>query len=287
MSEREQEVWLVNDGLCNEDCGSGVFPFSSVQFSHSVVSNTLRLHELQHARLPCPSSTPRACSDSCPLCWGYHPTVSPSVVPFSSCLQSFPSLGTFQMNQFFTSDGQSIGISASMSVLPMYVQDWLPLGLTGLISLPSKGLSRIFSNWFKIINSSELSFLCSPTPTPIHDYWKEKKNIALTRWTFVSKVTSLLFNILSRLVKAFLPRSKHLLISWLQSPSAVILEPKKIKSVTVFLEVSLSICREVVGLDAIILVFGMLNFKPTFSLLCFILINSFFILKLHTILLLL
>ena len=127
-------------------CQLGRPQSTSLQFSHSVMSNALRLHELQHTGLPCPTSTPRASSDSCPLHWGYHPTVSPSVVPFSSCLQSFPSLGTFQMNQFFTSDVQSIGISASTSVPRMYAQDWFPLGLTGLISLTSKGLSRVFSN---------------------------------------------------------------------------------------------------------------------------------------------
>ena len=132
------------------------------------------------------------------------------------------------MSQFFTSGGQSIGISASASVLPMNIQDWFPLGWTGLISLQSKRLS---TPQFKSINSSVFGFLYSLTLTSIYDYWKKK--IALTRQTFVGKVMSLLFNMLSRLVKTFLPRSKSLLVSWLQSPSAVILEPKKIKSVTV------------------------------------------------------
>ena len=111
--------------------------FSSVQFRH---------HGLQHARLLCPSPTPGVYSDSCPLSWWCLPTISSSVVPFSSCLQSFPAAGSFQMSQFFPSGGQSIGVSASASVLPMNTQDWFPLKWTGWISLQSKGLSRVFSN---------------------------------------------------------------------------------------------------------------------------------------------
>ena len=116
------------------------------QFSCSVMCNFLWPHGLQHARLPCPSPTPRAYSNSCPLSRWCHPTISSSVVPFSSCLQSFPASGSFQMSQFFTSGGQNIGVSASASVLPRNIQDWFPLGLTGLISLKSKGLSRVFTN---------------------------------------------------------------------------------------------------------------------------------------------
>ena len=145
----------------------------SVQFSHSVESDSLRPHGLQHARLPCPSPTPRTYSNSCPLSWWCHPTISSSVVPFSSCPQSFPASGSLQMSQFFTSGGQSIGVSASASVLPMNIQDWFPLGWTGWLSLLFKGLSRVFSSTkFKSINSSALSFLYSPTLTSIHDYWK-------------------------------------------------------------------------------------------------------------------
>ena len=107
---------------------------------------TLRHHGLQHARLLCPSPTPRAYSNSCPWSRWCHPTISCSVVPFSSHLQSFPASGSFQMSQFFASSGQSIGISSSASVLPMNIQDWFPLGLTGLISLQSRGLWRVFSN---------------------------------------------------------------------------------------------------------------------------------------------
>ena len=118
----------------------------TVQFSWSVVSDSLQPHGLQHARPPCPSPTSRVYTNSHPLSWWCHPTISSSVIPFSSCLQSFSASGSFQMSQFFTSGGQSIGASASASVLPMNIQDWFPLGWTGWISLQSKGLSRVFSN---------------------------------------------------------------------------------------------------------------------------------------------
>ena len=113
---------------------------SSVQFSHSVVSDSLRPQGLQHARPPCPSPTPRVHSNSCPLNWWRHPTISSSVVPFSSCLQSFPALGSFPVSQLFAWGGQSIGVSASASVLPMNIQDWFPVRWTGWISLLSKVL---------------------------------------------------------------------------------------------------------------------------------------------------
>ena len=119
---------------------------SSVQFSHSVMSDSLGPHGLQHARLPCPSSTPGSCSNSCALSRWHYPTISSSVIPFSSCLQSFPTSESFPVSQFFTSRGQNIGASASASVLPMNIQDWFPLWLTGLISFQSKWPSRVFSN---------------------------------------------------------------------------------------------------------------------------------------------
>ena len=165
------------------------------------------------------------------------------------------------MSQLFSWGGQSIGASALASVLPMNIQDWFPLGLTSLISLQSKGLLRVFSN--TSVQKHQflvLSLLYGRTLTSIHDYWKNH----LTIWTFVSKVSFLLFNLLSRFVIAFLPRSKHLLISQLQSSSAVILEPPKIKSATVS-TFSLSICHEVMGSEAMILVFWMLSFKPVYS----------------------
>ena len=119
----------------------------SLQFSSVAQSClTLQPHGLQHSRPPCPLPTPGVYSSSCPLSQWCHPTISCSVVPFSSCPQSFPASGSFPMSQFFTSGGQSIGVSASASVLPVNIQDWFPLGFTGWISLQSKGLSRVFSN---------------------------------------------------------------------------------------------------------------------------------------------
>ena len=189
------------------------------------MSNSLWPHELQHTRLTCPSPTPRVHSNSRPSSQWCHPAISSSVTPFSSCPQSLPASGSFPVSQHFTWGGQSIGVSASASVLPMNTQDWSPLGWTGWLSLQSRDLQESSpAQHFKSINSSVLSFLHSPTLTSIHDYWK---NHSLTRQTFIGKVMSLLFNMLFRLVIAFLPRSKCLLISWLQSPSAVILEPKK------------------------------------------------------------
>ena len=144
-----------------------------VQFSCSVMSDSLWPHESQNTRPPCPSPTPRVYPNSCPLSWWYHPTISSSVVLFSSCPQSLPASGSFPRSQFFAWGGQSIGVSASASVLPMNIQDWSPLGWTSWISLQSKGLSRVFSTpQFKSINSSPLSFLYSPTLTSLHDYWK-------------------------------------------------------------------------------------------------------------------
>ena len=121
--------------------------FSSVQFSCSVVSDSLGPRGLKDARLPCPSPAPGACSNSCPSSqWCVGDAISSSVVPFSACLQSFPASGSFPMSQFFTSGGQSIGVSASASVLPVNIQDWFPLRWTGCISLQSKRLSKVFTN---------------------------------------------------------------------------------------------------------------------------------------------
>ena len=133
----------IKSQLCLITFGNPKF---SVQFSPSVMSDSLQLHGLQPARLPCPSPTPRASSDSCPLSRWCHPTISSSVIPFFSCPQSFPASGSFPMSQLFASGGQSIGVSASTSILPINIQDWFPLGWTGWISLQSEGLSRVFSN---------------------------------------------------------------------------------------------------------------------------------------------
>ena len=163
-----------------------------------------------------------------------NPTISSSVVPLSSCLQSFPASGSFQMSHLFTAWGQSTGVSASTSVLPVKTQDWSPLIWNGWMSLLSKGgqqektLLQYYSSKASILRCSAF-FIVQLS----HPYMTAGKNIALTRQTFVHKVMSPLFNMLPRLVITFLPGSKHLLISWLQSPSAVILEPPKIKSAIV------------------------------------------------------
>ena len=147
---------------------------SQFQFSRTLVSDSLQPHGLQHARLPCPSPTPRACSNSCPSSWWYHPTISSSVLPFSSCLQSFPASGSFPMSQFFASGGQSIEASASVSVLPMNIQDWCPLGLTSLSSLQSKGLSRVFSNPTVQKHQFFSTQLCLWFNSYIHTWLQEK-----------------------------------------------------------------------------------------------------------------
>jgi len=148
-----------------------IYIYIYMLFSCSIVFNPLWPHGLQHTRLPYPSQSPGVCSDSCPLSWWCHPTISSSVVPFSSCLQSFPASGSFQMSQFFTSGGQSAGVSAPASVLPMNIQDWFPLEWTSWISLPSKGLSRVFSNT-TVQKHPFFSCLYSPTLTSKYDYWK-------------------------------------------------------------------------------------------------------------------
>ena len=157
------------------------------------MSNSLRPHGLQHARLPCPSPTPGACSNSCPLSQWHHPIISSSVVPFSSCLHSFPGSGSLPVSLFFTSGGQNIGVSASASVLPMNIQNWFPLGWTGWISLQSKGLLRVFSN----ITVQKHQFFSTHLFLMVqlsHPFMTNGKTIALTRRTFVDKVISLLFS---------------------------------------------------------------------------------------------
>ena len=213
------------------------------------MSDSLRPRGLQHARLPCPSPIPRACSNLCPLSQWCHPTISSSVVLPSV----FPSIRVFSSESVlrirwpkYWSFSFSISPSNEFSGLISFRIYWFDdLAVQGTL----KSLLQHYSSKASILWCSAF-FLVQLTS--IHDYWK--KIIALTRWTFVGKVMSLLFNMLFILVIAFLPRSKCLLISWLQSTSAVILEPKKIKSVTVSV-VSPSICHEVMGPDAMILVF--------------------------------
>ena len=164
---------------------------------------TLRPHGLQHTRLPCPSPTSGACSNSCLLSQWCYPTILSPVIPFSSCLQSFPASGSFQMSQFFSSHGQSIGVSASTSVLPVNIQDLFPLGWTPCSPKDSQEYSP--TPQFKSISSSALSFLYGSALTPIQDYWKN--NVALPIWTLLSKVLSLFFNALYRFVTVFLQRA--------------------------------------------------------------------------------
>ena len=142
--EQKKEVHFPIQERIERHPGHPYTQFSSV--CHSVMSNSSWPHEPQHARPPCPPPTPGVHPNPCPLCWWCHPTISSSVIPFSSSPQSFPASGSFQMSQLSTWGGQSIGVSASTSVLPMNTQDWSPLGWTGWISMQSKGLSRVFSN---------------------------------------------------------------------------------------------------------------------------------------------
>ena len=191
------------------------------------MSDSLQAHELQHARPPCPSPNPRVYSNSSPLSRWCHPAISSSVSPSPPAF-NLSQHQTLPMSQFFAPGGRSIGISASTSVLPVNTQYWYPLGRTGWISLLFKRPSRVFSNTIvqKHLFIVQLS----------HPSMTTGKTIALTRWTFVGKVMSLLFNMLSRLVITFLPRSKHLLISWLQSTSTVFFESKKITCMLTFTE---------------------------------------------------
>ena len=169
---------------------------AEIQFSHSVTSDSLWPHGLQHTRLPCPSPTPRIYPNSCPLSRWCHPTILSSIIPFSSCSQSFPASGSFPMSQFFTSGGQSIGASASASVLPMkalisFRIDWFNFLavqeiLKSLLQHHSSKASIIWCSAFFIVQLS-------------HSYMTTEKTIALSRWTFVGKVMSLLLNMLSRL----------------------------------------------------------------------------------------
>ena len=214
-----------------------------------MMPNSLQPLALQHTRLPCPSSSPGACSSSCPSSWWYHPTMSSSVVQenFHVLLPSiFPSIRVFSNESVlcirwpkYWSFSLSITPSNEYSGLISFRMDWLDLlAVQGTL----KSLLQYHGSKASILQCS-VFFMVQLS----HPYMTIGKNIDLPRWTFVGKVMSLLFNMLSRLVIALLPRSKHLLILWLQSPSAVILEPRKIKSITVSI---LSICHEVMGPDA-------------------------------------
>ena len=209
------------------------------------MSDSLSLQGLQHAPPPCPSPTPRAHSNSLAPSQWCHQTISSSVVPFSSCLQSFPASGSFPRSQFFASGGQSTGVSASTSVLPMNVQDWFPLWDILAVQGTLKSLLQHHSSKASILWHSAF---CTIQLSHPYNYWKKH---SFDKWTFVGKVMSLLFNMLSRLVKAFLPRSQCLLTSWLQSPPAVILEPPKLKYLIVFIVAPFT-CHKVMGPDAMV-----------------------------------
>ena len=225
--------------------------------------NSLQPHEPQHAQPLCPSPTPRVYTNPCPSSQWCHPAISSSLVPFSSCPQSLPAW-----------------VLSNESVLCIRWPKYWSFSFNSSPSNEHPGLISFRMDWFDLLavqgtlksllqhHSSKASILwCSAffIVQLSHPYMTTGKTIALMRWTSVDKVMSLLLNMLSRLVITFLSRSKRLLILWLQSPSAVILEPRMIKSATVS-TVSPCICHEVMGLDAMILVFWMLSFKPTFSL---------------------
>ena len=265
--KKETEKADLKNHSTNEDQGIQSHQLVS-QFSHSVMSDSLWPHEPQHARPPCPSPTPRVHPNPCPfnhlifcrpLC--LLPSIFPRIRVFSneSALHiRWPKYWSFSF---------SISPSSEHPGLISFRMDWLDLlavqgTLKSLLHHHRSKASVFRCSAFFIVQLS-------------HPYMTTGKTIALTRQTFVDKVMSLLFNMLSRLVITFLPRSKRLLISWLQSPSAVILEPQKIKSATVS-TVSTSICHEVMGPDAMILVFWMLSFKPTFSLSSFTFMKRLF-----------
>ena len=162
---------MITAPQCSKSYSRVCWLYFEFQFSRSVMFNSFRPHGLQHARPPCSSPIPRAYSNSCPLSQWCHPTISSSVIPFSSCLQSFPASGSFQISQFFASGGQSTGVSASTSVLPINIQDWFPLGWTGWISLLSKG---VFSNTTVQKHQFFSAQLSSQSNSHIHTWLLEK-----------------------------------------------------------------------------------------------------------------
>ena len=227
---------------------------------------------MTHARLPCPSLCPEFAQTLSIESW-YPPIISSSVAPFSSCFQSFPAAGSFPMSWFFASGGQSVEPSVSdQSFQWMVSVDLLRIDKFYLLAVQGTFQSLLQHHSLKALILWLSAFFMVQ---PLHTYLTTGKTITLIIWTSGGKVISLLFYMLSRFVTAFLPRSKSLLILWLESPSTVILEPKKMKSVTVS-TFSPSTCHKVMGLDAMILVFWMLSFKPAFSLSSFLFIKRLF-----------
>ena len=233
-------------------------PFSSVQFSHSVVSNSLQTHELQHTRPPCPSLTPGVHSNSCPSSPWCHPAISSSVVPFSSCLQFFPASGSFLCIRWPKYPSFSFNISPSneYSGLISFRIDWFDLlEVQGTL----KSLLEHYSSKSSILQHSAFFIVQLSDP-----YMTTGKTMALTRWTFVGKVMSLLFNMLY-VCHSFSSKEKASSNFMASVTICSDFGALELKSVTVSIA-SPSICHEVMGPDAIILVFWMLSFKPTFSL---------------------
>ena len=241
-----EDEWL-------KKCGTYIWWNILLLYNYWVVSDSLQALGMQHSRLPCHSLSPRVCSKPCPLCQWCYCTILSSAALFSFCLLSFIASGSFQMSR---SSHQMIKVlELQLSISPsMNIQSWFPLGLTDLISLQSKGLTRVFSNTTAPILQGSAFFIVQLS----HLSMTSGKTVVLTIWTFVGKVMSLLLNMLSKFVIAFLPRSKYLLITWLQSPLAVTLEPKEIKYVTAS-TFSPSICHKEMGQDAMILFLLMLN----------------------------
>ena len=242
-------------------------------FSHPAMSDSLQLHGQQLSKPPCLSPSPRVCPRSCSSYQWCHSVISSSYALFSFCPQSFPASGTFPVSHPFSSDGQNTGASASELVLPLNIQGWSPLRLTGLISLLSKGLSGVFSST-TVQRHQFFSILPSLRPSSHNriDQWEDH---SLDYMDLCWRVMSLLFSTLSRFVIVFLLITNRLLISWLQSPSALILEPKKRKCVTTS-TFSPSICHAGMGTEAMILIFLIFSLKPALSLPSFTLIKRFF-----------
>ena len=230
-------------------------------FSCSVTSHSRWPHGVPHPRLPCPSPSPGVCSNSCPVSQWHLPTILSSIVSFSNCFQYFPASESFLMSRLFASGGQSIGTSASASVLIMNIQDWFPLGFTGLISLLSKGLSRVFSNTTVQKHQRSAFFMVQLS----HLYMTTGKTVTLTRQIFVSKVMSLLFNMFSKFVISF--SSKEQVSFNFMAAGAICSDfgAQESKVCHCFHCFPIYLLWSD-GSDAMILVFWMLSFKPAFSL---------------------
>ena len=235
------------------------------------MSDSLKPHGLQHTKLPCTWLTPGTCSNSWPSSWWFHPTISSSVIPFSSCLQSFLASGSFQMSQFFASGGQSIGVSASASVSLMNIQDWFPLGWTGLILAFQGTLKSLLQH-----HSSKASILRCSTFFIVqlsHPYMTTGKTIALTRWIFIDKATSLL--LICCLGWYSFSSKEHVSFNFMAAVTICSDFGDQENKVCHYFHCFPIYLPEMMGSDSLILVFWMLGFKPTFSLSSFTFIKRF------------